>query len=171
MTSHDDGSPFDSARSKTYETATKLLLCPGTSQVYYGDESARSLEIEGTEGDATLRSFMNWEDIAKDAKTQALLEHWQKLGQFRRNHPAVGAGVHQMISEKPYVFSRSFAQENYSDYVVLALDLEKGKKVISVSGFEEGAQLRDAYSGEIAKVVDSKIVLDTEFDIVLLENL
>jgi hypothetical protein len=28
------------------------------SQVYYGDESARSLVIEGTQGDATLRSFI-----------------------------------------------------------------------------------------------------------------
>tara|TARA_R110001583_G_scaffold1202_5_gene10073 strand:+ start:39478 stop:41127 length:1650 start_codon:yes stop_codon:yes gene_type:complete len=171
MTSHDDGSPFDSAREKTYETATKLLLCPGTSQVYYGDESARPLIIEGTQGDATLRSFMNWDAITKDGKTQDLLSHWQKLGQFRRNHPAVGAGVHQIISEKPYVFSRSFAQENYSDYVLVALDLEKGVKEIPVSGFEEGTRLRDAYSGKTAKVLNSKIVMDTQFDIVLLENL
>ncbi|MGZ2369747.1 alpha-amylase family glycosyl hydrolase [Ancylomarina sp. YFZ004] len=171
LTSHDDGSPFDSARSKTYETATKLLLCPGTSQVYYGDESARSLEIEGAEGDATLRSFMNWDAISKDVKTQELMKHWQKLGQFRRNHPAVGAGVHQMISEKPYVFARSFAQENYHDYVVVALDLEKGKKEIPVAGFEEGIQLRDAYSGKTVKVANSKVILDSDFSIVLLEKL
>jgi alpha-amylase len=171
MTSHDDGSPFDSPREKTYETATKLLLCPGTSQVYYGDESARPLIIEGTQGDATLRSFMNWDAITKDTKTQDLLKHWQKLGQFRRNHPAVGAGVHQIISKKPYVFSRSFTQDNYTDFVLVALDLEKGENEIPVSGFKEGTRLRDAYSGQIAKVKDSKIILNTEFDIVLLERL
>lgn len=171
MTSHDDGSPFDPAREKTYETATKLLLCPGTSQVYYGDESARSLQIGGTQGDATLRSFMNWEDIAKDVKTQDLLKHWQKLGQFRRNHPAVGAGVHEMLSEKPYVFSRSFAQDNYQDHVVVGLDLDKGMKVIPVQEFPEGTVLRDAYSGKEAKVKDGKVQVDTDFDIVLLENL
>jgi alpha-amylase len=170
LTSHDDGSPFDPAREKTYETATKLLLCPGTSQVYYGDESARSLQIEGTQGDATLRSFMNWEDITNVTKTKALLKHWQKLGQFRRNHPAVGAGFHEMISEKPYVFSRSFAQENYQDYVVVGLDLEKGMKTILVQDFEEGTRLRDAYSGNEAKVKDGKVQIDTDFDIVLLET-
>jgi alpha-amylase len=65
VTSHDDGWPFDKKREKTFESGTKLLLAPGISQVYYGDESARSLEIEGTQGDATLRSFMNWDDIQK----------------------------------------------------------------------------------------------------------
>lgn len=95
LSSHDDGSPFDPSREKPFETATKLLLAPGTSQVYYGDESARSLIIEGTEGDATLRSFMNWEAIKSDPKTKEILTHWQKLGRFRASHPAVGAGLHQ----------------------------------------------------------------------------
>ena len=83
-----------------------LLLTPGTSQVYYGDESARDLTIEGTVGDATLRSFMNWDDI-QNKETQEILNHWQKLGQFRANHPAVGAGRHHLISESNgLVFSR-----------------------------------------------------------------
>ena len=63
LTSHDDGQPFDKNREKPYEVATRLLLSPGTSQIYYGDETARDLTIEGTVGDATLRSFMNWEEI------------------------------------------------------------------------------------------------------------
>ncbi|MRT93671.1 alpha-amylase family glycosyl hydrolase [Ancylomarina sp. 16SWW S1-10-2] len=171
LTSHDDGSPFDRKREKTMESATKLLLCPGTSQVYYGDETARPLLVEGAVGDANLRTCMNWEDVNSDEQTQAVLAHWQKLGQFRRNHPAVGAGIHKMISEKPYVFSRSFVQGNYSDYVVVALDLEKGEKEIPVLGFDEGTQLRDAYSGKTVKVKDSAVVLDTDFDIVLLEVL
>ena len=43
-------------REKPFETANKLLLSPGTSQVYYGDESARRLlvKIEGTVGDANI---------------------------------------------------------------------------------------------------------------------
>jgi alpha-amylase len=114
---------------------------------------------------------MNWEDITNETKTKALLKHWQKLGQFRRNHPAVGAGLHEMLSEKPYVFSRSFAQENYQDYVVVGLDLEKGIKTILVKEFAEGTMLRDAYSGKEAKVKDGKVQIDTEFNIVLLENL
>ena len=66
VSSHDDSYPFDKKREKTFESGTKLLLAPGISQVYYGDESARSLDIEGATGDATLRSNMNWEAIANN---------------------------------------------------------------------------------------------------------
>ena len=38
ITSHDDGQPYDKARKKTYEGAIRLLLAPGASQIYYGDE-------------------------------------------------------------------------------------------------------------------------------------
>lgn len=169
ISSHDDGSPFDQKREKTYESATKLLLCPGTSQVYYGDESARPLLVEGTVGDANLRSFMNWEDITNKSETKAILNHWQKLGKFRANHPAVGAGIHQMISEKPYVFRRSFVKNDFQDQVIVALDLEKGVKEIPVAELENGTKLRDAYSGKEAKVKNGKLSIDTEFDILLLE--
>ena len=172
LTSHDDGSPFDKERTRSMETATKLLLSPGTSQTYYGDESARNLIIEGTQGDATLRSFMNWEDIQNDPETQKLLEHWQKLGRFRRDHLSVGAGSHQMISETPYVFSRNYSKPNYSDQVVIGLDLEPGEKELTVGeAFEDGTELRDAYSG--AKVIPQggKVRLDTPFSIVLLEKI
>ncbi|QXP77542.1 MULTISPECIES: alpha-amylase family glycosyl hydrolase [Winogradskyella] len=171
LSSHDDGSPFDALRKKPYVTANKLLLAPGTAQIYYGDESARSLVIEGTEGDATLRSFMNWDSIANNPTTKKVLMHWQKLGQFRAKHPAVGAGTHQMILASPYYFSRSFKKGDFKDRVVIGLDLEKGKKVIDVSKvFQERVMLRDAYSGEIATVENGKITIDSGFNIVLIEK-
>lgn len=170
ISSHDDSSPFDGKREKTFESATKLLLTPGTAQVYYGDESARNLVIEGTKGDATLRSFMNWDDIKNDPSTQKTLAHWQKLGQFRKNHPSVGAGVHQKITAKPYVFSRSYSKENYNDQVVIGLDLAKGKKTISTGTiFQNGAKVKDAYSGKETIVANGKVTIDSEFDLVLLE--
>ena len=171
LTSHDDGSPFDAKRERSIESANKLLLCPGTSQVYYGDESARPLVIEGTVGDATLRSFMNWEQIVSDKNTQTVLSHWQKLGQFRRDHPAVGAGVHKMLSETPYVFSRTYNNMELQDQVFVGLDLPIGKKELTIEGLENGTKLHDAYSGEIVKVKNGKVSFDTEFDIVLLELL
>jgi len=171
MTSHDDGAPFDKKREKTYEAATKLLLTPGASQVYYGDELARSLEIEGTQGDATLRSFMNWEDLDTPA-TQKLLSHYQKLGLFRRNHPAIGMGKHKMIPQIAYVFSRTLALENYSDKVVVALETPIGIKYISIGDtFPEGTKLKDTYSGKTATVKDGKISIDTGFNVLLLEAL
>ena len=171
LSSHDDGSPFDASRQKPYETANKLLLSPGTSQVYYGDESARSLIVEGTVGDATLRSFMNWDSIANQPRTKEVLEHWQKLGQFRANHPAVGAGLHQMITESPYVFYRSLSTDHFNDFVVIGMDLKKGQKVLDVSKvFEEGDKLHDAYSGQDITVTDGKAVVSSEYNMVLLEK-
>jgi alpha-amylase len=170
LSSHDDGGPFDAKRTKSIESGTKLLLTPGIAQVYYGDESARSLVVEGTQGDATLRSFMNWDAVKTDANTQKVLLHWQKLGQFRKNHPAVGAGVNTEISSKPYVCSRTFTRGNYTDMVVIGLDLAKGKKEIPVgTAFKDGAKVKDAYSGKMATVLNGKVTIDSEFDIVLLE--
>ncbi|WP_179351317.1 alpha-amylase family glycosyl hydrolase [Winogradskyella vidalii] len=171
LTSHDDGIPFDASREKPFETANKLLLSPGTSQVYYGDESSRSLIIAETEGDATLRSFMNWDSIANNPNTQKVLAHWQKLGQFRAKHPAVGAGKHQMIIEAPYYFYRTYQVGDFKDKVVIGLDLKKGEKVIDVSKvFQERVMLRDAYSGETATVENGTVTINTDFEVVLLEK-
>ena len=171
VSSHDDGSPFDKERAKPFESATKLLLCPGASQVYYGDESARQLIVEGATGDANMRSNMNWDEIASNEKTKEILSHWQKLGKFRNNHPSVGAGIHKMISEKPYVFERTFSKNVYADAVVVGLDLNKGEKEINVgNNFEEGAMLIDAYSGNEVIVKNGKAKINSPFSIVLLEK-
>ncbi|MFD1314834.1 alpha-amylase family glycosyl hydrolase [Namhaeicola litoreus] len=170
VSSHDDSGPFDKERKRAIEAGTKLLLCPGTTQVYYGDESARSLVIEGTQGDATLRSFMNWEEISTNPQTKEVLAHWQKLGKFRANHPAIGAGKHELVSEKPYFFKRTYTSGNYVDEVLIGLDLNEGEKEIQVAGiFNEGETLIDAYSNSTAEVKDGKITINSPFGIVLLE--
>ncbi len=174
VSSHDDGGPFDKDRMRPLEAGTKLLLCPGGVQLYYGDESSRSLVVSGTQGDATLRSFMNWDELAANAQRngfslQEVLAHWQKLGRFRRAHPAVGAGVHTMLSEQPYVFKREYRADRYADAVVVGLDLPTGAKTIEVAGvFADGAVLRDYYSRKKVQVRGGKAALDTPFSIVLL---
>lgn len=166
--SHDDGSPFDKDRKKTYEAGTKILLAPGISQVYYGDETARTLTVAGAEGDANLRSNMNWNDVKNNPGTQKLLEHYQKLGKFRANHPAVGAGIHNMISKSPYWFTRTYG----TDKVLVGLDLSFGLKEISVANiFADGTKLRDAYSGKTTTVKNGKAAIDTGFGIVLFEKI
>jgi len=168
MTSHDDGQPFDEKREIPYETATMLLLTPGTSQVYYGDESARSLKIEGTTGDATLRSMMNWNDVNHSAETKKILEHWQKLGKFRANHPAVGAGKHSVISEENgLVFSRIYK----NDKIIIGIDLFEHAINIDVSSiFKDGEVLKEAYSNQKVTVKNGRINFNSEFSTILLEK-
>lgn len=167
LASHDDGSPFDKERKKPLETATKLLLSPGASQVYYGDEVARPLQIKGAVGDANLRSVFNWGEISNNDKQRILL-HWQKLGQFRRNHPVVGAGNHNVISdENGLVFSRT--SEN--DTIVAAINISKGEKNIDVSSvFSDADTLYDFYSNQHVTVKNGTVNFASEFDIVLLER-
>ncbi|WP_430682173.1 alpha-amylase family glycosyl hydrolase [Maribacter halichondriae] len=170
LTSHDDMQPYDMERTDSIKSANILLLTPGASQIYYGDESARPLIIEGTTGDATLRSFMNWEDIAQNDKTKKVLSHWQKLGKFRQEHLAIGAGKHKRLGKKPYVFSRTYADGDYKDKVVVGLDLPKGKKSLWVKGFfGDGTKLYDTYSETEVEVKNGKVILENDYDIALLE--
>lgn len=168
MTSHDDGQPFDKERTQPFKTANMLLLTPGTSQVYYGDESARDLTIEGTIGDATLRSFMNWDAISENTATKKILNHWQKLGQFRANHMAVGAGKHKMISnDNGLIFSRT----KNEDKVLIGLNLTEKNYSIDVSEmYENGVEIRDTYSNKVFEVNNGTLNVTTENDIFLLEK-
>ncbi|MDA3821862.1 MAG: alpha-amylase family glycosyl hydrolase, partial [Bacteroidales bacterium] len=174
LSSHDDGGPFDNMRNRPFEAATKLLLCPGAVQMYYGDETSRLLIAEGANGDANLRSFMNWDqlengDAVSGYQIKDVLSHYQKLGQFRQKHPAVGAGVHEKIAEKPYIFRRTYEGNGVNDVVVVVLDNDRSNIAIPVDGiFEDGLSLLDSYSGKTVIVKNGLVEIETENEIVLL---
>lgn len=162
--SHDDHNSFDRERKQVKSAALKLMLAPGAAQIYYGDEIARPMIDEQAYGDASMRVPMDWNSIEQD-KTSEILSHWQKLGQFRHSHLAVGAGVHQQLSEAPYIFTRTLD----SDRVMVALEMPQGEKSLSVEGvFAEGALVKDYYSGAEARVENGTLTFDTEFDTLLL---
>jgi alpha-amylase len=168
LSSHDDGSPYDRERKDPFGAATRLLLAPGGAQIYYGDELARPLQISAAEGDANLRSFMNWDDRAREG-TAAVLEHWRKLGRFRRAHPAVGAGVHRTHQIEPYIFSRTLGSGRRTDRVLVAMDQGNGAKTVPVFGiFADGTRLVDAYTGVAGTVRNGKVSVTTASDLVLL---
>ena len=158
ISSHDDGGPFDKERKMALDAGTKLLLTQGAAQIYYGDETARNLTAKA-DGDATLRSYMNWDEL-NDAGKKFILNHWQKLGQFRKRHPAIGAGQHNKISDVPYVFSRTLKTDNIDDAVVIALDVTKDYGMADVSILTTNGRVRDAYSGKIHKVTGGKVRVD-----------
>ena len=169
ISSHDDGQPYDVDRKDPLGAADRLLLSPGGAQIYYGDETARPLGVPGAQGDANLRSTMNWRDLSHSDSTRHILIHWRKLGQFRREHPAVGAGVQHSLQAKPYIFGRILTTDSLDDRVVVAMDQPKGAKRIPVAGvFADNTLLTDAYSGENVWVKKGAATLDTPYDLVLL---
>jgi alpha-amylase len=171
VSSHDDGGPYDLERKDPLGAGTRLLLAPGGAQIYYGDELARPLVIPGANGDANLRSPMNWADLQGGGAATGILTHWRKLGRFRHLHPAVGAGVHRMLQASPYMFSRSLEVDGISDKVVVALDQPAGAKTIPLFGaFADGAELEDGYSGVRGRVRNGRLMLTTPFTLVLLSE-
>lgn len=170
LASHDDMNPHDPARADHLAAAEALLLAPGGAQIYYGDEIARSLVVTGTKGDATLRSVFDWGQVQTDAG-QTMLRHWQKLGQFRARHPAIGAGRHHELGYKPYTFARTLDEADIADRVVVAMTAEASAPVTIRVGevFAEGTILRDAYTGETARVTGGVVQIAKPGRVVLLE--
>lgn len=111
MSSHDTELFF--SRFNQFEmqrnAANALLLSPGAIQVYYGDEVGRPIGPYADDFHQGTRSKMIWQ---LDQPRQALLNHWQTLGQFRQRHPAIGAGEHIVIPQADaYVFSRTLGED------------------------------------------------------------
>jgi alpha-amylase len=168
ISSHDDQAPLDPSRKASFENAVKLMLAPGAAQIYYGDELDRSLVVPGATGDATLRSFMNW-DALETEKGRAIHAHWSKLAQFRKRHLAVGAGRHVEHGWSPLVFSRTLEEGGLSDKVVIGL-AEQPFAAIKIHGvFSDGARLTEAYSGEDVEVTDGMVRFSSPRSIALLE--
>jgi alpha-amylase len=171
LSSHDDGSPYDRDRKDPFGAGTRLLLAPGGAQIYYGDELARPLQVPGAEGDANLRSFMNWDDLEHGRTTRKVLEHWRKLGKFRRAHPAVGAGVHRTHQARPYIFSRVLEPGGRPDRVLVAMDQGNGARTVPIFGiFAEGTRLVDAYTDVAGTVRNGVVSLESGAELVLLSE-
>lgn len=90
--------------------ANLLLLAPGAVQIYYGDESGRPLGPTGSDPLQGTRSDMNWRELL--GEKAPLLAHWQRLGQFRARHPAIGGGVQTPQPHAAYyAFSRRLGDD------------------------------------------------------------
>lgn len=153
VSSHDKGI---GARGASVGTA--LLLCPGGVQTYYGDETART--ESGGHAEQASRSQMTWGN-------ESCLANWQKVGRFRRNHIAVGAGQHNKLADSPYTFSRTYkgkatvgaeAKSDYEDKVVVSFPGSAGTYDVSVGDvFADGTTVVDEYSGEQYTVSGGKV--------------
>ncbi len=170
---------FDGNRTRSFEGGTKLLLTPGASQIYYGDETNRTLTAAAN-GDASLRSNMNWGNLdpsntsADAILSRDVLTHWQKLGRFRREHVSVGAGVHSKLQDFPYAFKREYTNAlnpSLNDKVVVydGIPSDPQPNTVSVFGvFANGTELLDYFSGTTATVQGGNVTFDTPFGTLLI---
>lgn len=143
---------------------TSLLLAPGAVQIFYGDEVARKRTVQyASDKSHGYRSSMQWQQQDK-----AVLAHWQKLGQFRQHHLAVGAGQQQTIAANTFV--RTFNSDTTNDWVLIKITDEKQTKVNVSKWAENGETLRNAYTGEVQKVIQGTVSFKVENKLLLLEK-
>ncbi|MBS3894025.1 alpha-amylase [Serratia marcescens] len=114
LSSHDTRLFFASdakgSQVRQQQAANLLLLAPGAVQIYYGDESGRPLGPTGSDPLQGTRSDMNWPEL--QGEKAPLLAHWQRLGQFRARHPAIGGGVQTPWPHAAYyAFSRRLGDD------------------------------------------------------------
>lgn len=172
LANHDTAEVFDRNRERTFEAGTKLLLSPATAQLYYGDETARTLTPGGgVEGDATLRSFMNFSDLNNASSLASLtLTHHQKLGRFRREHVSVGAGTHTLVNETPYTFKREYAKNGVVDNTLVYTgndgDFQNSLGLYNL--WPDGTVLKDYFSGNTATVSNNTADFNSPFGLVLI---
>ncbi|WP_234410464.1 carbohydrate binding domain-containing protein [Caldalkalibacillus mannanilyticus] len=150
-------------RERLIDGGTYLMLLPGGVQVFYGDETARPFGPTGSDSHQGTRSSMNW-----NSKNEQVLSHWQKMGQFRNNHIAVGAGEHNQISSSPYTFSRTYQQGQVDDRVVVSVGAS-GATTLNVSSvFQNGEEVQDFYTGQKSTVVNGQVTFNAHANGVIL---
>ncbi|WP_394750717.1 alpha-amylase family glycosyl hydrolase [Spongiimicrobium salis] len=172
LANHDTQEVFDRNRIRTFEAGTKLLLSPATAQLYYGDETARTLTPGGgVEGDATLRSFMNFGDLQDPNSVASLtLLHHQRIGKFRREHVAVGGGIHALVQNTPYAFKREYNKNGLNDKVLVYTgnDGDFNTSLNLFNLWPDDTVLLDYFSGNTATVSNNTANFNTNFGLVLI---
>ena len=144
-------------RNNMIYQGSAFQLLPGAIQIFYGDETNRPL-INALE-DHNLRSDMNWSSLDKN-----LLAHWQKVGKFRSNHVAVGAGAHaNLTTTSGAAFSRTYNKNGVTDSVAACIGASNNTNVTITVGktFAEGATVRNAYDGKTATVSGGKVTFNS----------
>ena len=143
------------ARGDQYYLGSAFLMLPGAVQIYYGDETCRPL-VPGVavSGDGhAVRSDMNW-----DSMDTQVLAHWQKVGTFRNNHVAVGAGQNvKLTASSGIAFGRTYEKNGVSDKIAAVINAS-GTVSIDVSAiWGDGTTLENFYDETTAVVSGGKV--------------
>lgn len=170
VSSHDTSLFFDryaeGSLEKQKEAGSLLLLSPGAVQIFYGDENARPPGPKTSDAQQATRSDYLWNSNPE------VLDHWARLGRFRRKHEAVGAGAHTKLADAPYTFKRTLGDDVV--YILLRGTAdEQGDATVEVGAdWTDGSTVRNAYYGRTATVEGGKVTLPVApTGVLLLEKL
>lgn len=173
MSSHDETLTRGDENTMLYNAAAFLLL-PGGVQIFYGDETNRSLysgvAFDGYGGSGhALRSDMNWDSMDK-----TLLAQWQKVGQFRNKHVSIGAGSNVKLSATNGVaFGRTYDKNGVTDQAAAVIGCSKNSSVtVDVSAlWEDGSYVINAYDNSSSVVSNGKVTFNSGVNgTILMEN-
>lgn len=157
LAAHDGWQPFsylnnsyhrDADMSNMTDCATTLLLAPGIAQIFYGDESGRELSDArlNVDSNQAFRSDMNWNNT-----DTALLEHFRRLGQIRRDNPVIATGRQRTLD------THTCVRYNDTDTVLIRLCPDDGRPIIVDGIFADGTTVTELYSGQKAVVTDGSV--------------
>lgn len=132
--------------------AITLLLSPGISQLFYGDETLRPLSDAkyNVDSDQAFRSDMNWDSINK-----TVLLHYQKLGKIRQSNPVIGTGKQRTID------THTCVRYNNKDTLVIRVAANSGESINLGNAFPEGSTVTELYTGQTAIVTNGKAAFPT----------
>lgn len=138
----------DADMSNMIDCATTLLLSPGVSQVFYGDETGRTLSDArlNVDSDQAFRSDMNWNSV-----DSLQLDHFRRLGRIRNLHPAIGKGRQITIDTHT-----CFRHLDGDSLIIRLLPLPE-QPVRVAPFFPDGTRLTDLCTGHTATVTDGAV--------------
>lgn len=157
VAAHTDWHPFsylnnsyhrDTDMGNIIDCATSFLLSPGVAQVFYGDETGRTLSDArlNVDSDQAFRSDMNWESV--DSLT---LRHYRKLGTIRRSNPMIASGKQYTID------CHTCLRSNGKDKIIIRVLPIEGQPINVGSAFADGTIVEELYTGLKATVENGKV--------------
>lgn len=130
------------------DCATTFLLAPGVAQIFYGDETGRKLSDArlNVDSDQAFRSDMDWNDI-----DTTLLSHFQRLGNIRKAHPAIGIGKQTTID------THTCIRRAGADVLLIRLRPVTNQPINVDGAFSEEDRLVELYTGQTARVKNGSV--------------
>lgn len=139
----------DADPDRMIDCGTTLLLAPGVAQVFYGDESGRTLSDArfNVDSDQAFRSDMNW-----NTTDSATLDHYRRLGTIRKRNPVIATGRQKTFD------THTALRYNGRDKVLIRLR-PTGVPIPLYGTFPDGSTVRDLYTGHTATVRNGSVAL------------